>query len=395
MRLLHVIRSVNPAHGGPIEGIWKQAAATLDAGMAVEREIVTLDAPNEPFLERRPVAVPIHALGSAVQRRLPGKLRTYGDPRPGAHWLRANAARFDCAIVHGIWNAAGCAARMALPGRLPYFVFTHGMLDRWFAQAYPLKHGGKQLSWSMIEGPLLANARSVLFTSEEERLRAQDVFRGHAYRSQLVDYGTEPLAGDDARDAGRDVDGYLLFLGRIHRKKGLDMLIEAMGRLPRAECPRLVVVGPDQEGSVEALRQRAADLGIAGQIDWRGPIYGADKATVMREAAAFILPSHQENFGIAVAEALSVGTPVLITDKVAIWREVESAGAGLVEPDTVEGVTVLLRRWSALGTAQRRDMSKAARGLFDERFDVRRTGPDLIRMIEREIAADRPAGGRP
>jgi glycosyltransferase involved in cell wall biosynthesis len=383
MRLLHIIRSVNPADGGPVEGIWRQAAATATAGMAVDREVVTLDMPDAPFLANAPL--PVHAVGDSPPAWAPDKFDNYGDPRPMARWLRDEAARFDCAIVHGLWNGATAAARMALPnGQLPYFVFTHGMLDRWFALAYPWKHRAKQMSWSLVEGPLLAGARAVLFTAEEERRGAQGLFRGHPYRGVQVDYGTEPLVRDDSAPPGNR-NGPLLFLGRIHRKKGLDMLIEAMGKLPGDECPSLIVVGPDQEGRVPALSARAAELGIAKKIEWRGPVYGAGKAAVMREAGAFVLPSHQENFGIAVAEAMSMGVPVLLSDKVAIWREIEAAGAGLIAPDTIEGTLRLLRDWSAQDLTSREKMSRKAQLLFNNRFDVRRTGPGLIEWIKADL----------
>jgi glycosyltransferase involved in cell wall biosynthesis len=95
----------------------------------------------------------------------------------------------------------------------------------------------------------------------------------------------------------------------------------------------------------------------------------------------FVLPSHQENFGIAVAEALGCGLPVLISDKVNIWREVAAAGAGAVAPDSVEGTTRLLTDWLALSAAQRQTMAQNARRLFDQRYTVNAMAQDLLDVI--------------
>ncbi|PHY12804.1 glycosyl transferase [Caulobacter sp. B11] len=393
MNILHIVASIDPASGGPIESVLRQDEACKARGVSVTRELVTLDPPDSHHLQGFPLTV--HALGRPrTGSRLPWRraLEHYGYAPNLVPWLRANIGSYDTVIVDGLWNYAPFAASRVLPdGKTPYFVFPHGMMDPWFRRTYPLKHLAKQAFWLFGEGRLLAGARSAFFTCEEERREARGQFFGHPYRETVISFGTSapPLhtTGQDtafrAALPALDTRPYLLFLSRIHAKKGCDLLVEAFARVA-ADHPSvdLVVAGPDQAGLRASLEALAARRGVAARIHWAGPLYGNAKWGALYGADAFILPSHQENFGIAVAEALGCGTPVLISNKVNIWREIDTAGAGLVEPDTADGAETLLRRWFATTQAEKATMREAARSLFKDQFNVANTGPALIRTIE-------------
>ncbi len=148
----------------------------------------------------------------------------------------------------------------------------------------------------------------------------------------------------------------------------------------------LVIAGPDQVGLVETLRLRARQAGITARVHFSGMLGGDAKTGAYRAAAAFVLPSHQENFGIAVAEALACGTPVLISDQVAIWREVVADEAGLVAADTREGTIDLLARFIALPEDARAAMGRRARACFEARFHIEQAADSLMRVIEARIA---------
>lgn len=382
MRLLHLIATVDPASGGPIEGLVRQNEVTRDA---VVREVASLDAPDAAFLSAFPM--PVHALGTGRG----GRFSRYGYTPRFVPWLRENAHKYDAVVVHGLWNYVAMGASRVLPGgRTPYFVFTHGMMDPWFRQTYPLKHWLKQMFWWIGEGRVAAGSKRVFFTCEEERRQARGVFLGHRYPEEVVGYGAvNPPAATAAQakafqDATPGLQGrpYALFLSRIHRKKGCDLLVEAFARIAK-ERPDLdlVMAGPDATDWRPELEALAAGLGVADRINWPGPLFGDAKWGAMRGAEVFILPSHQENFGIAVAEALACGAAVLISDKVNIWREVEEGGAGLVAPDNLEGTESLLRRWCALSPEEKDGMRRSARALFEHSFDVRNTAPALIATI--------------
>ncbi len=230
----------------------------------------------------------------------------------------------------------------------------------------------------------------MLFTTEEEKLQARGQFRGHRYRETVVGYGTAaPPAPSSAqaeafRAAAPSLGDrpYLLYLSRIHPKKGCDLLIEAFAAAGEVRPDlQLVIAGPGTPQILETLRGQAERLGVGDRIHWPGMLQGDAKWGAFHGADVFILPSHQENFGIVVAEALGCGKPVLISDKVNIWREVEAAGAGLVEADSSEGTEALLRRWFALAESERGTVLSAAPSLFDEKFNVARTAPALIEKI--------------
>lgn len=122
-------------------------------------------------------------------------------------------------------------------------------------------------------------------------------------------------------------------------------------------------------------------LGVGHRIHWPGMLKGEAKWGAFRSAAALLLPSHQENFGVVVAEAMACATPVLISDKVNIWREVSSARAGFIEPDTLEGTRTLIAKFQAMTAEDRERMSKDAREGFLKHFDVQVTARAFVTAI--------------
>lgn len=378
MRILHIIGSADPATGGPIEGVLRQNEAMQLLGGT--REIVSLDHPSAAFLRDFPIRV--HALG--LYRR--GRRRSYipwvryGYNPKFSKWLTRNVSNYDCIVVNGLWNYSARAASTALARvDVPYFVYTHGMMDPWFRNEYPLKHIAKQISWLVSEGPLLERANGVLFTAEEERRLARGVFWGRSrYKEIVVGYGTaDPPLAVGAQNAAFHMAlpkltqrKYLLFLSRIHPKKGCDLLLQAFAATARPMNIDLVIAGPDHDNCKPRLMRLASSLGIGDRVHWPGMLTGDAKWGTLRNAFAFVLPSHQENFGIAVAEAMSCGVPVLISNKVNIWREIENAGAGLVENDDLAGTTALLGKFLALEDPEIRSMGYKAKEAFRTHFHI-------------------------
>ncbi len=141
------------------------------------------------------------------------------------------------------------------------------------------------------------------------------------------------------------------------------------------------MAGPDAQGWQERLEQAAQAAGVAEQVHWPGMLRGDAKWGAFRAAEAFVLPSHQENFGIAVAEALACGRPVLLSDKVNIAAEIVADGAGLIEPDTLEGTVRLLERWIALPAAEREAMAARALACFQTRYDMRAGAKAIVEAV--------------
>ena len=361
-------------------------------------EIVSLDSPQDAWVKECPLRV--HALGPAR-----GKFRYSPKLVP---WLKRHASEYDAIIVNGIWQYNSLGVFRGLRQRpTPYYVFPHGMLDPWFKRAYPLKHLKKWLYWPWGEYQVLRNAKAVCFTCEEERRLARESFWLYRCNEKVVAYGTAAPAGDPQRQRqlffelcpetrGKRI---ILFLGRIHPKKGCDMLIRAFAQLLEAEprnpagtaCLHLVVAGPDQTGWSRELRSLAASLRHSKRITWTGILTGDLKVGALRAADVFVLPSHQENFGIAVAEALACSLPVLISNKVNIWREVEQEKAGMIENDDAEGTAQLLKNWYSLGWEEQTSYRDNAYRCFKAHFEINRAAQALISLL----AEGSPTQARP
>ena len=382
MRILHIVGSINPAAGGPTEAI-RMIIRYRPPGY--EAEVVTLDSPDAPFLQEFPFAV--YALGN--------KRKSWYSPRL-IPWLIKNRDRFDGVIVHGLWEFTGLAALLAVAGHKPYLVFTHGMLDPYFKRRYPLKHVKKWIYWILAQYWILRASSRVMFTTELERDLATESFWLWNWNPMVVSYGADPQMPDidslvpafydrcpelNVEDADRS---YLLFLSRIHPKKGCDLLLQAFATVAPAHPKlHLIMAGPDATGMRNDLQSIVDDAGLADRVHWPGMLKGDAKWCAFAVSDAFVLPSHQENFGIAVAEALACGRPVLISDQVNIAPEIEADGCGIVDHDTLEGTTHLLERWLALTPQERQAMQEQAKITFARRYDMRRNSALILRIFER------------
>ena len=349
--------------------------------ISVEVEICSLDRPGAECVHNSRINV--HALG-------PGIGKYAYSPRV-IPWLESHAHEYDAVIVNGLWQYTGFAVQRALAGTVtPYYVFTHGMLDPWFKHTYPLKHLKKWLYWPWAEYRVLRDARKVIFTCEEERLLARKSFWLYKVNEAVTSYGVANPPENADELTSLFLAQYLhltgkriaLYLSRIHVKKGCDLLIEAFAKIAqRNDTLHLVMAGADLAGWASKLKARAAELGIAQRITWPGMLQGEMKWGAFYAAEVFCLPSHQENFGIAVAEALACGKPVLISDKVNIWREIEADGAGFVADDTLAGTVANFERWLALSPQAFQAMKVRTTACFASRFHVRRAAASLLEII--------------
>jgi glycosyltransferase involved in cell wall biosynthesis len=382
VRILHTIRGANPASGGPIEAVRQFSRAMAAQGHRIE--IASLDRSTDPWV--KDFEFPLHALGAEPPTH-------YGRSPVFSDWLRAHHGAFDAVIVNGLWQFASHGTRLALRGTAtPYFVFPHGMLDPWFKRQYPLKHLKKWLYWPWAEYRVLRDARAVLFTCEEEKLLARQSFWLYRAHEQVANLGIAEPAGEAAAQRAHVLERFpelrdkrvVLFLGRLHEKKGCDLLLEAFAAAARREAQlHLLMAGPDQTGLQAGLQQRAQALGVASRVTWAGMLSGDLKWGAFRAAEVFALPSHQENFGLAVVEALACGVPVLIARPVNIWREIEADGAGFADADDLAGTRRMLDRWLALPDGERRAMRERARGSFCRRFEISRAAANLVAVLRR------------
>lgn len=339
---------MNPAHGGPSQGIRHSIPALAKLG--VENEVVCCDSPKAPWIGRD--SFPVHALDA----------KGFGFSYSPAlkQWLEVNMSRFDVVIVHGLWlwpSLAAHLARGSLRALAPLlFLMPHGMLDPWFQRdpSRRLKAIRNSVYWWLAERRVVNSASGILFTCEEELRLARTTFGGYCPRREInVGYGiaTPPACTPQMRQALEQKcpsildKPFLLFLGRIHPKKGVDLLITAYldflkNQTMPESIPDLLIGGPGWDSAYALeIQNRIREV---KKIHTAGMLEGDAKWGALHACQALILPSHQENFGISVVEALACNKMVLISDKVNIWREIIDDRAGFVEPDTHAGVLALL-----------------------------------------------------
>jgi glycosyltransferase involved in cell wall biosynthesis len=371
-RLLHVVASIAPAAGGTTEAIRK-----LAQGGVSPVELVCLDDPAESYVQG--LGFPVHALG-------PPRGGYRFTPRL-APWLEQNLRRFDGVVIHGLWQWHSYGTHRVIAGRVPYVVFPHGMLDPYFKRAFPGKHAKKQLYWWLRERRVLRQAQAVCFTTAIERDAAVDTFWPASWKPAIVTLGIAKPTGDRRLQRDQFLNHFpalrgrrlLLFLSRIHRKKGCDLLLDALAKLQ--EKVDLVIAGPDEESLRPQLEAQAARLGLSDRVHFVGMLEGDLKWGALYAAEAFVLPSHQENFGVAVVEALAAELPVLISNKVNIWPEIAADGAGIVNPDTAEGAYQSMQTLLSMTAEQRTQMIANGLACFRKRYEMKAAARSLAELF--------------
>ena len=383
MKILRLIDTLDPKTGGPAVGV--RAITPVLHQLGHKTVIVTTDTTDIGGVSV--TGAEVIPVGPAR-----GSYRHCPALRP---WLAENLAEFDAVFVHGLWQSLGRAAHIAARDQgVPYFIYPHGMLDPWFRRAYPGKHIKKWLYWQLVERHVVRDAAAVIFTCEEERRLARQSFSPYHCVERVVNYGTSGAPDGDAarqnhawklRCPTLQNQQFLLFLGRIHPKKGVDLLMHAYQKIAEQheQPPALVVAGPTENPELmQHLRKMSEALPDKALVFWPGLLQGDEKWGALRAAEAFVLPSHQENFGLAVAEALSVGTPVLLSRQVNIWREIVADGAGLAAPDTTDGTISLLREWASLPSDRRSAMRLRATECYARRFNIDAVARSFIDVVQ-------------
>ena len=340
MKLLHVISAMNVRDGGPTLAVAGLAAAQVRCGDEVAVVSTWRDGEDlSPVDELRRSNVKVEMVGPAR-----GPLRSCPDLGTTLGRLIEEAAVVH---VHGLWEQIQHeAARLAWRAGKPYIVMPHGMLDPWSLEQSRLK---KRLYLAWRLGRNLKRAAALHFTTEAERQAAArsgfdlpnfvepigvdlDMFRAPAagtFRARHEVIGNRPL---------------VLYLGRIHPGKGLEYLVPAMAGIDRHDA-MLAIVGPDVDGYRTQVEVSIAACDLQQRVVFAGLLGGVQKVAALADADLFCLPSDHENFGMAVVEALAAGTPVVISDKVAIGPQIRAAEVGAVIPNRVEPLTAELNRW--------------------------------------------------
>ena len=316
-------------------------------------------------------------------------LSLYKISRPLASALRSSIPDFNVVHVHSLYQfPATVAAYYCRRYGVPYVVRPHGTLDPFLYRRHRMR---KWLYETLWERRNLAAAAAVHFTAEEEMELAGSL--GLRFRGVVVPLGVDlekpppsacRLADSWPETAGKKV---ILFLGRINFKKGLDILARAFGAIARSRNDvHLLLAGPDSEGYGSQVRRWLKEEGVLHRATFAGTLAGERKGVALAESAMFVLPSYTENFGIAVVEAMAAGLPVVISNKVNIWREVSRGGAGIIVDAkvlaTADAINLLL---DDPATASR--MGERGRRLAREHFSWDAAGARLVDLYRQVVSS--------
>lgn len=331
LRILHVIGGLDPSDGGPPMALSRLAGAQAHLGAQVT--IAALEptmkdddiaAAYKPVIGFNKVGIEYLPRGGTIERLLACQA--------GAK-LNLLAIKHDVIHVHGIWRPHLLeATRVARRLARPYVISPHGMLSTWSLKQKKLK---KQLALSLVWKAVLERAAFLhVLNLDEER-----AVSGVCTPNKLV-----TLPNGISTDELREIPNaeavwkrfpylrgasYVVFLGRLHFSKGLDILAQSFAQVARViDKVHLVVIGPDF-GARETFRSDIRRLGIESRVHILGGIYGVDKAVLLQHASCFCLPSRQEGFSMAIIEAMAMGLPVVISDA-CHFPEVAAQAAGLV-----------------------------------------------------------------
>ena len=388
LRVLHVISNIDPRGGGPaaaLVGLCRAQREVLDQPVSV---ITTYrdQADLSHVKTLRESGVIVHALGPAR-----GPLARHAQLVPT---LVEAIAWAEILHIHAVWeDVQHQAASLAARAGVPYLIRPCGMLDPWSLKQSKWKKK-LYLAWRLRNN--LNRASAIHFTTEIERdlaspLKLKPPAIVEPNGVDLCEFESLPAPGTFRRRHPQiGARPILLFLSRIHHKKGLDLLIPAFAAATCLETV-LVIAGPDSpENYRHEVERLAREYGVADRIVFTGMLYGSERIAAMVDADLFVLPSYQENFGIVVVEALATGTPVVISDQVNLHAEIAGAGLGAVVPTQVAPLTDALDIWLD-DRNRRRDAGDRARSYVWERFDWREIARRWGDRYQRITASPEPS----
>ncbi len=365
LRACQVVALINRDTGGP--AVTVPRLASLLAGCGVESHLATLDypelGPQTPISDVRVTSVP----AGLLTRRLRG-----WSPDLAQRLNSLATGGLDLIHSHGLWMFPNLYARQAATrARLPLIISPRGMVEEWSLGRSRMK---KFVAWNVFERRNLASARLFHATSaaEASSLRSLGLRQPIAVIPNGIDLpviNTIParavLEQKYPALVGRR---WLLFLSRVHPKKGVSELLRAWGELaPRFADWHLIVAGPDPDGYGETTRLEALEQGIADRVTFTGMIAGAEKECVLGHADLFVLPTHSENFGIAIAEALAHGVPVITTTG-APWSELRETRSGWWIDLDQQALVGALDSALRLPSSGLREMGARGRALMEQKY---------------------------
>ncbi|OGW85167.1 MAG: hypothetical protein A3C35_07180 [Omnitrophica bacterium RIFCSPHIGHO2_02_FULL_46_11] len=385
MKILQVVSELSPRMGGPAQAVLELSRVLAREGQAVS--IFATD-PDLKVFEQSHLRTKVTDVSIKLFKSI-GWRHYYYSPSFKKE-LKQRVRDFDIVHIHGIWTYPTLAAsRICKEAGVPYVIRPCGMLDRYCFSHHQLR---KKIYYALAEQKNLTSAHAIHFTTEEERHRSS--MNGLANQAVVIPLGLDlepylclPPRGNFRKHyphlEGKKI---ILFLGRINFKKGLDLLIDAFSAvLKETKEAHCIIAGPDDEGYGKRLKEWISEKGISEHVTVIGFVEGEAKLALFRDSDIFCLPSHQENFGIAVVEAMAAGLPVVISDQVNLYREIQSEQAGIVTGlNSSEIASAFLRLLQ--DDHLRETMAMNSRAYVKRNYQWDKIVKDLMRLYEHIIS---------
>lgn len=363
---LHVVPGLGQSQGGPSYSVPRLCRALNEAG--TRTQLLTVDQVGDPPFDG--VDADLMKADYATWPFL-GSLRL---SRQMKYELEQRSRMCSNIHVHGFWLMPNVyAGHTARRSNTPIIVSPRGMLS---PQALAFSKTKKDLFWMLFQRSAYESAAVWHATSEQE---ASDIRRfGIDAPITIIPNGVDsPEIVRTARN--ETIKKTIIFLSRLHPKKGLTNLVQAWAELaPEFPQWQVKIIGPDEAGEADRLRGQIRDLGLKS-IGIHEPIFGDEKWRALAQAELFVLPTQSENFGIAVAEALSAGTPAIVTNR-APWSGLVTENCGWSIDYGVAPLIEALRNAMGLGSAERAQMGARGRAWMQRDFGWRRIAEDMIKV---------------
>jgi glycosyltransferase involved in cell wall biosynthesis len=389
MQILIVSTCFPPAYlyGGPPLTAFGKANALQQLGHKVL--VVTTNANGNTNLERDAIT-PAEFLGIPVIRCDRWHANRYYYASSLKEVLRQNMAMYDVALVQGNWSYVNLiASRVCSSVNMPYVLYPEGTFSSWALSHHQIR---KRVYWHLIERQVYRKTAAVVALTETEAQQVRmagvaspvavisnGVFLEHYSTPQQTDfYGSFPQLSSK--------DKIILYMGRIHKIKGLEVLLAGFAQFTRAnQTCKLIIAGDGSENYLAELNTLVQSLSIQDRVSFVGAVESALKQALLKRADLFTLMSYSEGFSMAVLEALACGTPVLISPG-CNFAQVSSYGAGIIaepEPDNVSRALTFLMD----DDQERQEMGRKARELVEQQFTWARVAEETVELCQRVLDA--------
>ena len=376
VKILRILRTLNPKYGGP-------SSATIDSSLALSKQnfkidIVTSDSKNSNFFKSKNIK--IFNLGPAIG--------DYGFNIKLLLWLNKNKKKYDKFIIHGLWHFNTLLARLII--KKNYYVFTHGQLDPFFSTQF-LKKIKKKIYWYFVERKNLLQAETIFLTSENEKKSLTKTYVDTTgIKKKVIGYGI--LYPKINLNISKSLflkkfsylknDKFFLYLGRFHKKKGCEILIKSIKKIIDKNINiKVLMVGPSNEYK-KNLIELSNSLNLKDTIFWSNHLPYNLKWGAILNSQAMLLSSHGENFGVSLVESLSMGRPVITTNKVNIYRYIENANAGLIARNNINSFTTEIEKSLLMKNKFKKKMRINSLNCFNKYFNLRYNQKKFISILK-------------